>query len=432
VTLSMAELADELEAQAQRLRAAEALGRSATTIRLFEYLLQRSKEGDAPKEIEVADAVFGRRVSFDIAQDSTVRVNVHRLRKKLEDYYAGPGRDEPTRLTIPKGEYRIVAASYSAEEEGAERSKWIPGWLARLSTAPVVAGLIALLVVALIGDVILVIQDRAGNFGYARSSPAWHEMIKTSRPITLVVGDYFIFGELDDHGEGKRLIREYDINSSDDLSNYMMSHPDTLYKYQDLDLHYLPVSTAFALRSIMPVLAPDPSEREQIRVVTASALTPDMIKRNDIVYVGYFSGLGLLREPVFAASRYRIGETWDQLVDQKTQKIYDSQEGGPETSAETRRDYGYFSTFTGPNGNRIIIIAGARDVGVMQTAEAVSSQDGIADLKKAAGHNTAFETLYEVEGMNRVNLRGRIVKLSPIDPSKAWDGRTNAPQFPKS
>lgn len=427
----MAEGAEELELLAARLRAAEALGRSATTIRLFEYLLERSKEGAAPKEIEVADAVFGRRVSFDIAQDSTVRVNVHRLRKKLEDYYTGPGRDEAVRLTIPKGEYRIVASARETGEEAAPGPKWAPAWFMRLATAPVLAGLLVLLVVAVAGDIVLIIQDRAGNFGYARSSPAWNGILRTGRPITLVVGDYFIFGEVDEHGDTKRLIREYDINSSGDLSTFMMDNPDTLYKYQDLDLHYLPVSTAFALRSIMPVLAPDPAERNQITVVTASALTPDMIKRNDIIYVGYFSGLDLLREPVFGASRYRVGETWDQLVDQKTGKVYDSQQGGPETDAETRRDYGYFSTFTGPNGNRFVILAGARDVGVMQTAEAVTSREGVAELKKAAAGAGAFEALYEVEGMNRMNLRGRIVKLSPID-AKAWNGQTKSLQFPKS
>src|SRR5258706_9997424 len=91
------------------LRARQARGRSDSLNRLFDYLAQRAAAGARPKEFEVAAAVFGRDSGFDGSQDATVRVAVHRLRRKLEEFYAGPGRDEPVRLSIPRGEYRIVA-----------------------------------------------------------------------------------------------------------------------------------------------------------------------------------------------------------------------------------------------------------------------------------------------------------------------------------
>src|SRR6185437_11560934 len=94
---------------AQRLRARQALGRSDGLNRLFDYLAERGAEGARPKEFEVAAAVFGRTSAFDGSQDASVRVAVHRLRRKLDEFYAGPGRDEPVRLCIPKGEYRMVA-----------------------------------------------------------------------------------------------------------------------------------------------------------------------------------------------------------------------------------------------------------------------------------------------------------------------------------
>ena len=39
-----------------------------------------------------------------------------------------------------------------------------------------------------------------------------------------------------------------------------------------------------------------------------------MLTRNDILYVGYLSGLRMLRDPVFAASRFRVGETYDETA----------------------------------------------------------------------------------------------------------------------
>jgi hypothetical protein len=420
----MADRPDDLDIQAERLRAADALGRSDTINRLFDFLLERSREGAAPKEIEVAEAVFGRRISFDIAQDSTVRVNVHRLRKKLDDYYAGPGRGEPIRLAIPKGEYRLVAGP------GAQPDAVLP-ISSRWSGRGALLAIAALLILNLaVGGAWWWTSSHTG-FAFARRAPAWRALLHDNRPITLVVGDYFIFEEMDEHMEPQRLVRDYQINSSQDLADYLMNNPDKMDKYADINLSYLAASAAPALRSIMPILATTPAERDRIHVVTTSQLTADMLKHNDIVYVGYLdSGLGLLRDQVFAGSRYRIGETYDELIDLKTNKHYVSQEGGPQ-GEETHRDYGYFSTFVGPNGNRIVIIAGTRDIGVVQTAEMVSNADPLKDLSRKAKSMKSFEALYEVQGIDRVNLRGRLLDLSPIQAAETWDLK-NPPTFPKS
>ena len=415
--------AEELQAQADRLRASGALGRSAPIQKLFDYLLARSLQGEAPKEVEVAEAVFGRRGGFDISQDSTVRVYVHRLRRKLDDYANGPGRGEPIRLDIPKGEYRLVGVAQGVVETqgaappGGQPARWML-WLA--------VGLAALNLVVLGA---WAWQTTHSGYAFARRSPAWSAIAQVRRPLTIVVGDYYIFGEMDEHRDVRRLVREYGINSPEDLSNYLMDNPDLLARYVNLDLHYLPVSIAPALRNLIPVLAPSPKDRERIRVVAASQMTAEMLKRNDVVYVGYLSSLGLLRDQVFAGSRFRIGETYDELIDLSNNRIYASEEGGPEPAGETRKDYGYFSTFVGPDGNRIVVVAGTRDVAVMNTAEALSSPAGIAALKAKAKGQRAFEALYEVEAVNRVNLRGELLLVSPISPDKRWGPPPRFPAF---
>jgi hypothetical protein len=426
----MTTAADDLDAPSERLRAANALGRSATIHRLFEFLLERSRAGFAPKEIEVAQTVFGRRAGFDVAQDSTVRVYVHRLRRKLEDYYAGPGRSETVRLAIPKGEYRLVAQEVDPTERAtatpailgtpAGKSRWL------------LAALVALVVLNLVAGGLWWRHSARQGFGFAARSPVWASMLKDGRPITLVVGDYYIFGENDRHANVSRLIREYNINSPEELSSYLMDNPDQLDRYTDLGLYYLPTSIASALHDLMPMLAPTRAARDRIRVVNASALTPDMLKTSNIVYIGYLSGLGILREPVFNGSRFQVGETYDELIDQTNNRIYQSQEGGPEfDTTETRLDYGYVSTFKGLNGNQIVIIAGNRDVGVMEAAETVSSPAGLRALAERAGKDKAFEALYQVEAINRVNLRGALLIVSPLRESRIW-ASNKGPIFPKN
>src|SRR5580698_5097448 len=110
---------ESLQALADRIRATGALGRSQLIQKLFDFLIECSATGRAPKETEVAIEVFGKDVGFDVAQDAMVRVYVHKLRRKLEEYYSAAGRGDPFHLTIPKGAYRIVINDREASVEPA-------------------------------------------------------------------------------------------------------------------------------------------------------------------------------------------------------------------------------------------------------------------------------------------------------------------------
>jgi hypothetical protein len=160
----------------------------------------------------------------------------------------------------------------------------------------------------------------------------------------------------------------------------------------------------------------------------ASDLTPEMLKRNNIVYLGYLSGLGVLRAPVFAGSRFKVGETYDELVDGQTHRRFVSQEGGPSpygSGDAARRDYGYVTAFKGPSGNRIVIIAGDRDTGLMQAAEAMANPDALKALAKSTGGADSFEALYEAQGIGRSSLGGRLVLASPRRGVNPWTEQTN-------
>ena len=67
----------------------------------IDYLADPAHAGRTLREADVAADVFGR--ELDLSGDASVRVYVHRLRKKLEDFYAGPAAAEPHRLVIPVG-----------------------------------------------------------------------------------------------------------------------------------------------------------------------------------------------------------------------------------------------------------------------------------------------------------------------------------------
>jgi hypothetical protein len=423
----------DIEIQAGRLRAANIFGRSEPLRKLFDFLVAHAGDTQPAREQEVAEAIFRAGDNFDATQDASVRVYIHRLRQRLDDYYADAGRNDLTRLSIPKGVgYRIVSEPHGrAPGENVPVLPQQAQIQSRRLRNLVIFGVATLLILNLAAWAVFVrgAQER-DSFAGVRANPVWDRFLSDGRSITLVIGDYYIFGENTDNKGGNRLVREYAINSPTDLDAYLMDHPAMVDRYVDLDLYYLPISAAPALKSIMPILAPNSAARDHIHVIAASDLTADQIKRTNVIYVGYLSGLGILRDIVFSGSRFSVGDTYDELVDNAGKRTYISQEGGPEVPDAKFRDFGYFSTFTGPGGNKIMIIAGTRDIGLMHAAEAVTDRDSLDALTSKAGKSDAYEALYEVEGIKRSNLNGGLVLVSPLRADKIWNSQPSTLRFP--
>lgn len=56
----------------------------------------------------IAMELFGDRAGANLQADASVRVEAGRLRSDLDSHYVGAGRDDPVRISIPKGGYRAV------------------------------------------------------------------------------------------------------------------------------------------------------------------------------------------------------------------------------------------------------------------------------------------------------------------------------------
>ena len=78
--------------------------------RLREFLRFVVNEGldgraDNLKAYTIGIEVFDRPDNFDPITDTIVRVNAGKLRRALERYYLGPGRQDKILISIPKGRY---------------------------------------------------------------------------------------------------------------------------------------------------------------------------------------------------------------------------------------------------------------------------------------------------------------------------------------
>lgn len=410
--------AEIIREQFQRITDSGVLGRSRSYARLLEYLVKCSLRDHAPKELEIATEVFGKGIEFDPSQDSMVRVYAHNLRQKIKQFYAGAGADEDRRIEIPKGEYRVVAVSAAARADAEVSAPRVaPPWRMIGIAAAVCLGL---------GVIIgLSLQPNPASdsvYKAAAESPIWQPLLQDDLPTLVVVGDYYIFGELDEAGNVARLVREFDVNSRAELDDLVMFAPEFADRYMDLDLTYLPRSAAFALRDLLRVLY---TSDKTVRVMSMSELSVADLKANHIVYVGYISALDKLEDFVFASSELAVGETFDELYNRVTGKIYLSEAGLP-ADHRNYHDYGLISAFPGPSGNRFMIVAGTRDAGLMHSAQALSDPMSLGAAERALTTSTAlpvaFELLYEVTGFDRTNLDAMLVHSAQLDYRRIWGG----------
>jgi hypothetical protein len=411
---SPADDADALRLEVNRVQASGVLG-EARLRRMFDYLAEKSLAGQSPKEIAIAIDVFGKSSDFDVSQDALVRVYIHKLRKALDEYYASSENRGSTELHIPRGEYRLRVSAKAPDKAPDVLIAATPQRGRRirvLSAATLVAA-------ALVGAFITWLWAHRSDLERVRASPIWSSLLKDDRPIMIVVGDYYLIGETDDSMGVNRLIREYSVNSKNDLDHYVQEHPELADRYMDVGLRYLPISTAFALRDVMVVLAP---ENRRISVSKMSDIEPSSLKSADIVYIGYLSGMGMLQDLIFAGSRFSVGDSYDEVFDKRTRVSYVSEIGSdimdppqPTGKEKTYHDYGVFEKIRGPGGNTIVVISGTRDAGVTQTAEAFTSAQKLKDLEQKSDVRLPIEALLEVSAVNGVNLNGKLLAQSNRD-----------------
>lgn len=85
-----------------------ALSKSSRLLRLVRYIGDKYFQGEIDKlhEYSIATEVFGRSTAtFNASEDAIVRVEAHRLRKRLKEFYENEGKDHPVQLSIPPGTY---------------------------------------------------------------------------------------------------------------------------------------------------------------------------------------------------------------------------------------------------------------------------------------------------------------------------------------
>jgi hypothetical protein len=409
-----------------KLLTSEQLGKSEAGRRLLTYLVERALRSDTPKELEIAVDVFGKGPSFSGAEDSVVRVAVRSLRQKLAEYYATAGDHDSFQFVIPKGAYRLVvvpatppapvalSTSTVATPDVAlsreHNSRWrMQSWI--------LAALMAVLVVSLGGNVLQWRREAAPEVDATqaglRASPLWVDVVSSRRPLTIVLGDLFMFTQVDSRTGRTLTVRDTQINSSEELRAFLAGNPSFA---ADRGLRYVSMVQKSAAIGMAAILQIVDRPGRHIDVTVEDDLRAEQIRNNDIIYLGPITGLGPLFGYYQAHSRYRFDAAKTSLTDIDAHRTFSSK---GELGAE-RLDYALAAKFVGPSGNSIVVLtSGVRNAGLLQVVRTVTSMDGLHRLetKLRAGAQSvpdSFEALLKVEGFRQTDLSADIIEVNAL------------------
>lgn len=101
------EIDEELQSCLARICLDAKFSRSRRSVALLRYLVEMSVSGRSGeiKEYSIGVDVLGRSPHFDTRIDTSVRVEMNRLRNRLTAYYASAGANDALRISIPTGSY---------------------------------------------------------------------------------------------------------------------------------------------------------------------------------------------------------------------------------------------------------------------------------------------------------------------------------------
>jgi Arc/MetJ-type ribon-helix-helix transcriptional regulator len=103
-------MAEPLHEQIDRIVHSEQFHSSEVLRRLLTFLTEKALSGEADnlKEYVIAIDGLGKADSYDPQHNSSVRIQMGRLRQRLAEYYRSEGKNDPIVVDLPKGRFRLT------------------------------------------------------------------------------------------------------------------------------------------------------------------------------------------------------------------------------------------------------------------------------------------------------------------------------------
>ena len=368
--------------------------------KLLTYLVECSIHSRIPKEYTIATDVFKKESNFDPTTDTTVRVYVHRLRKKLDYYFKTEAKHERMKIVIPKGHYDIRFLSNKNELLKKSRS----------------FGIITLLCAYIVLSHSLYIFVFKPWLKHPVSKLTrlnfWSDFFNPEKPRLVTPGDHFFYEDYRTH----TLQRRNNINSKEEFYTYLTTLDSTSNYYWILPFTFFPKNSVWPFQKLQASLLIN----QKYESKPASLVNANDVNNANILFIGSFHTLGILKE-TFRNSHFQYIIFPNSLTITDGDKTLVIQEDGNPTVFH--HDYGLVRKLPGPNDNVIYIFSSFHETGTIGIVDFFTDTEKIQTLynmmKKEFGYIPKyFELSFKATGYNRTPYSTEILNIFEIGPDK--------------
>ncbi len=391
--------ADPGRVQLQRVLRSDTFRNSEGLRHLLAYLGEKSlaAPGEDVKEYTIGLEACGKPESYDPQRDASVRVQVGRLRHKLEEYYAAEGAKDPILLDLPKGRFVILYRDRHLGSDGRPKSwrrfKTGVGRLRsmRRSTAAlvVIAG-VSLAWAAYVSWKMRGYEARLGLSAQAetvrRFSPLWGPFFSHTVPTAAVFGSPPFFAS----GQHSLFLRMYALRNPDD--------PRSSPEFDAIDskvgplvgprFDYASMGDAIAVQRLTAFFG---SAGIPVRASPAHLVTWDSIKDGNLIFIGAWRMHPLLRRlPI--RQDFELGA--DEQIHNRNRQAGE-QEIYTTPSHRDTMTYAVVGAVPGLVPRReVLIITAHSSPGAMGAVDFITSPGGLEIMEQRIGLSSAGPRKY--------------------------------------
>ena len=390
----------------ERILASQEFKNSPKNQDLLKYLFNAYKEGEEKKEITIALEFFRKSTDFDPTSDSSVRVYISKLRKKIEYFNKTAGLVEKIKLQIPKGHYNLLFVHSDSITPLVKKNRTL---------IPILLSTIVLLLITTIFLSNEYFSSSPKIENHFSNNPVWAEFVNSSKSTILVLGDYYFLYKFDDKVENRLFIRNTKINSLNDLNNYVEKYTEEKNKLFPLEFTYLRPSCSFSLLHILPIFN---SSSVKMIPKLASELTWSDIENSNLIYIGPFKNMNILDKLLeklnlsFQSNLFSEGHSTLYLNDDDG-NVLSEFEPTSKSQEESYLDFGVLAKFKGSKDNTIMFILGFDELAIMAAVKVITDPN-FDTIRSNDSDKTEiqqpyyFNMIFEAEGFRRTNLSYKV------------------------
>ena len=361
---------------------------------LLRYLVVCSLNNESPKETSIAIEIFGKNTDYDPTTDSTVRVYVHNLRKKLQTYYLKQGKNDCIKFSIPKGHYKVEF------EENNHKSP--------IYRKLIIGSAISLLVLILgifIGTIF-----KSNNNTISKKDIIWGDIINNNKTTTLVLGDHYFFKGY--YKEKIWNIRDIRINNDQELEEFIENDESQLVNFKKYEKSYLPTRIPWCTANLVSVFN---AYALKYKIQISSQFEWDDINNNNVIYAGSFRALGILENLLMDRFNFNMPDHGILVLgdsSQVEQKFFASKsENYPII------DYALVVKQPGPKNSTMLFFVSTHDIGAIQVTRMLTDMNSLKNFESEYLDNKIkyFQAIFEVKGYSHSSMEHRLVYFKKIN-----------------